>query len=193
MILGVRVAARRVHAARLGPSFCGQAGPALSASRFTQTSADTLKAGMPSADTQSAGADSEEDTRIPFRTYVRDIGVAITISAFGDVVCQYLENRHAAGADGKEVAIDPRRTAAFAVTNGCYTGGICNFIFSKYPALCKQFVVAVGTTFTPRLFGTWCTIVDNFLHVPILYTPAIFIVNDFLLGKTQEDAMRNLR
>lgn len=85
-------------------------------------------------------------------------------------------------------SIDKQRTAAIALFSGSYLGIACNYIYSLYPSLARG--IANSSAFRKRIpnvcgaksTGVISTIIDNFIHVPMLYLPSYFMAVGTLRG-----------
>ena len=88
-------------------------------------------------------------------------GLAFT----GDVFCQsYLEGP-------SPPTLSWPRALSMTAFGAFYSGGICVRVFSIYPGITPA--VFKGSAFKS---GAWASMLDNFVHVPLLYTPAFYAI-----------------
>ena len=95
-----------------------------------------------------------------------------TLALAGDVVCQrYLEGTGPCGSESPPPQISWPRALSMTAFGSLYSGGVCVRVFALYPSL------------TPRIFettavrrGAWASFLDNFVHVPVLYTPGFYAI-----------------
>lgn len=99
----------------------------------------------------------------------------------GDVVCQTV-------VEGKPVKdIDNKRLLAMSVFGTMYSGGVSTLVYNSYKYMLPRTLSA-----TPFKFGISCSLVDNFVHVPVLYTPAFFVITGLVQGESPPKVMQNL-
>eukprot|EP00928_Gymnodinium_smaydae_P057362 TRINITY_DN40613_c0_g1_i1.p1 TRINITY_DN40613_c0_g1~~TRINITY_DN40613_c0_g1_i1.p1 ORF type:complete len:181 (-),score=27.12 TRINITY_DN40613_c0_g1_i1:133-675(-) len=101
--------------------------------------------------------------------------------AFGaDIVCQ----KHVEGAE----ELDVRRTCTFTTFGMFYTGGVASIIYRSYAR-----VLPLVAQSTPLRFGISATLLDNFIHCPLIYTPTFYISTTLMMGHSLEYAITELR
>jgi len=99
----------------------------------------------------------------------------------GDVVCQVaVEKRVAADFDFK-------RCFAMTTFGAAYQGGICYMLYSYY-----RRILPVWAMKTPLREGLGSTFIDNFVHVPLLYTPVFFWLTGALRGFEQDEISKQM-
>jgi protein Mpv17 len=91
------------------------------------------------------------------------------LGLIGDVICQRsLEDCE---------QLDWRRMGALGVFGLVYSGGVN---FAVYNSFSRVLPATLQTT--PLRYGVGCTALDNFVHVPFLYTPAFYLSTGLLQG-----------
>eukprot|EP00747_Dinoflagellata_sp_TGD_P066761 gnl/TRDRNA2_/TRDRNA2_154963_c0_seq2.p1 gnl/TRDRNA2_/TRDRNA2_154963_c0~~gnl/TRDRNA2_/TRDRNA2_154963_c0_seq2.p1 ORF type:complete len:362 (+),score=42.91 gnl/TRDRNA2_/TRDRNA2_154963_c0_seq2:2-1087(+) len=103
-----------------------------------------------------------------------------TFCFVGDIVSQIFVFRYS--------HISWRRNAAMVTFGGCYDGGLGYYIAKGYvsmlPEQCKE---------THLRQGLVCSVIDNFLTTPLLYTPLWFLVTSALEGHPLKENFQMLR
>lgn len=94
----------------------------------------------------------------------------------------------AADDDDKDGRFDPRRTFAFTAFGCLYQGFVCHWIYNAYPKLLPVSIVASNLQ-----MGVACSLLDNFVHSPLLYTPAFYLSVGVMQGQTLGEASATLR
>ena len=83
--------------------------------------------------------------------------------------------------------MDWRRCFAMTAFGGLYTGVASLHIYALYPRLLPSFIGA-----SPTRRGFACSALDNFVHVPFLYTPFFYFFTGLLKGDGWDETMRTL-
>lgn len=84
--------------------------------------------------------------------------------------------------------MDWRRFTSFTIFGGYYTGGVCTFVYGSYKHILPAFMMT-----TPLRYGIGGTILDSFVHCPLLYTPCFYITTNLMCGQTLQYAIDELR
>ena len=108
----------------------------------------------------------------PIRTNLLTGG---SLGLAGDVICQL-------GVEQKD-ELDLQRLFALGCFGMFYSGGVNSAVYASYrhclPHACLK---------TPLREGVSCSALDNFLHVPLLYTPAFFLSTSLLRGHSMDES-----
>ncbi len=83
---------------------------------------------------------------------------------------------------------DLRRTFAFATFSGLYIGVACTCIYRLFPKMAHR----LFQNPTPQKIGITSTVLDNFVHVPILYLPTFYLSTGMLRGEEWSEAKQSL-
>eukprot|EP00746_Dinoflagellata_sp_MGD_P146853 gnl/MRDRNA2_/MRDRNA2_79276_c0_seq1.p1 gnl/MRDRNA2_/MRDRNA2_79276_c0~~gnl/MRDRNA2_/MRDRNA2_79276_c0_seq1.p1 ORF type:complete len:196 (+),score=25.17 gnl/MRDRNA2_/MRDRNA2_79276_c0_seq1:90-677(+) len=110
-----------------------------------------------------------------------NVATGITLGFVGDIFCQK--------AVEKQDHINWRRNAALTFFGGFYDGGICYYIYGSYASR----ILSRWWLQTPARSAVGCTLLDNFVHVPLLYTPSFFMITQMLQGRCFGDALETLQ
>merc|ERR1719421_1839963 len=87
----------------------------------------------------------------------------------GDVICQQVLE--------KQEQFDWRRNFALTSFGGFYTGIVCYYVYKAYARILPPWFYK-----TPAREGMGGTMLDNFVHVPVTYTPAFFVYTGLIQG-----------
>jgi len=98
----------------------------------------------------------------------------------GDIICQKSFN-------DENTPFDYQRFASMLTFGAVYSGGFSTLVYSSYSRFPKFLIN------TPAKMGLTCTLVDNFLHVPLLYTPAFYVMTGLMQGRTLAESTTTLR
>ena len=79
---------------------------------------------------------------------------------------------------------------AFATFTGFYIGGTCGFIYALYPRFARSLLKRAPTS---KEEGVISSLLDNFVHVPVLYIPTFYASTRVLQGDDCEMALQHLR
>lgn len=97
------------------------------------------------------------------------------LAGAADIVCQkWVEDVE---------SIDLRRLGALTAFGCAYTGGACIYIYRSYNYI-------VPLTSPHRAF--YKTVIDNFVHCPLIYTPTFYITTGIMQGQNFEQAREEL-
>lgn len=100
------------------------------------------------------------------------------LATLGDVICQF-------GVERQE-KLDLKRNFAMAMFGFFYNGHVSYRIYCAYPSILQRFAPSLMKT--PLREGIASSSMDNFIHVPFLYTPAFYAITEMLQGRTAEEA-----
>lgn len=117
---------------------------------------------------------SRYTTLLEIHPYKTNIASGIALCAIGDVMCQNMVL--------DVVEFDYRRCLSMMSFGGIYNGFINLWVYSKYPKVFPKFMKS-----TPARFGIAATLVDNFIHVPIFYTPGFYYITGIVQGQDREE------
>ena len=117
-----------------------------------------------------------------FHSMAGDVAVAATTGFSADLTCQTLW-------EGKNVKeLDFRRLASITTFSGLYIGSICNGVYQLYPRLASRLLQQVGPgqplQLSSKSLGIFSTMIDNFVHVPLLYLPSYFVAIGYMQGRS---------
>jgi len=102
-----------------------------------------------------------------------------TLGCVADIVCQrYVE-------DAK--SLDLRRLAAMTMFGSSYTGFAVTYIYGSY-----KFILPAALRSTTARQALGSTVIDNFVHCPLIYTPTFYITTGMMQGQTYEEAKHEL-
>lgn len=105
-----------------------------------------------------------------------------SLGLVGDIICQkWLE-----GVSNDK--FDVRRSFSMICFGGFYGGGVSFRLYNLYPKILPSWFMK-----TPLREGVASSLIDNFLHVPFLYTPAFFLTTGLLQGATLDDSVTTMR
>jgi len=104
-------------------------------------------------------------------------GTGGALGGLADVICQVIVER----CD----EFDVRRCFAMTSFGAVYTGSLTTVIYGSYMKVLPQSVLS-----NPLKQGLACTALDNFIHVPFLYTPFFYIFTGFLRGKDWDETIK---
>mmetsp|Transcript_107217 Transcript_107217/g.342061 ORF Transcript_107217/g.342061 Transcript_107217/m.342061 type:complete len:205 (-) Transcript_107217:125-739(-) len=93
----------------------------------------------------------------------------------GDVVCQLAMER--------QERMDWRRCLAMTAFGTVYSGNVSYWVYKSYSLFLPTALLK-----TPLREGLSCSAVDNFVHVPLLYTPCFYIMTEVIRGATFKEA-----
>jgi hypothetical protein len=122
------------------------------------------------------------------------------MALLGDLICQFaIEERSlsppaeastatAVAATGDDQRFDARRTLAFTTFGCLYQGFVCYWVYNAYPLLLPASIVASNLQ-----MGLAGSLLDNFVHSPLLYTPAFFLSVGLMQGQSWGEACATLR
>lgn len=114
------------------------------------------------------------------RAMVRDVAVAATTGFSADIACQTFWEEKSL----KEM--DYRRLASVTAFSGLYIGSICNCVYHFYPSLASRLLLRARSgqprQLSSKSIGIFSTVIDNFVHVPLLYLPSYFISIGYMQG-----------
>lgn len=113
------------------------------------------------------------------RPYTTNIATSAALGCVGDLICQKTVE--------KVEKVDWRRNRSFVIFCALYQGGLSSTIYNWYS---RAFSAARG--FTPYKSAVAVTLFDNFVHVPMLYTPAFFGIVGTLQGQTPREVWKEL-
>jgi len=85
------------------------------------------------------------EEKLAEKPYVTNILTSATIGCVGDFLCQTLIE--------KKNEIDYRRNLSFTVFCGAYQGGVCNYLYTGYPALFNQWRMRYFTMMENKTLG----------------------------------------
>ena len=98
----------------------------------------------------------------------------------GDFICQAIvENKN---------EYDSKRLFSLTTFSTFYHGLINPIIYNYYSNLLHK-----NIKISPIKFGITCSIIDNFIHVPFLYTPSFFISTSLLQGNSLESSIFSMK
>lgn len=95
-------------------------------------------------------------------------------------------------------SIDKQRTFAIGFFSGAYLGVACNYIYSLYPSLARSatkfnMIQKILPACQTKSLGVISTLVDNFVHVPMLYLPSYFVAVGQLQGKPLQNSIQEMQ
>ena len=98
------------------------------------------------------------------------------LGLIGDVICQRsLEDCE---------QLDWRRMGSLGVFGLVYSGGMNFAVYNSFAR-----VLPATLQSTPLRYGLGCTALDNFVHVPFLYTPAFYLSTGLLQGASLVESL----
>lgn len=122
------------------------------------------------------------------RRLTSDICFATASGGGADAVCQALEA--SCDPDQAHRSFDWRRSFAFSTFTGFYMGGVCSGIYSLYPRAAHGLL---RRTPSAREEGLVSTLLDNLVHVPMLYIPSFYVGTSLLRGESATMGLASLQ
>ena len=98
----------------------------------------------------------------------------------GDLICQVIVE--------KKNEYDTKRLFSFTTFSTLYHGLVNPLIYNSYPN-----ILPTKLKISPIKFGITCSIIDNFIHVPFLYTPSFFLSTSLLQGNGWNSAFVSMK
>ena len=103
------------------------------------------------------------------------------LGASGDVICQTFLS------DSPDSPYDLQRLLAMSTFGAFYSGAFSTLVYRSYSRLPAVLIDS------KMKMGISCSLIDNFVHVPVLYTPAFYLVTGLMQGLTVEESTDTLR
>lgn len=103
-----------------------------------------------------------------------------TFATVGDISCQK-------GIEGC-FELDVRRCMAFGAFGFVYTGAVCNTLYSTYIHVLPAALLRMRGG---EALGS--TLLDNFVHLPLLYVPSFYVAVGFMQGQSRDEVASELR
>eukprot|EP00397_Hematodinium_sp_SG-2012_P034721 GEMP01037264.1.p1 GENE.GEMP01037264.1~~GEMP01037264.1.p1 ORF type:complete len:234 (+),score=26.02 GEMP01037264.1:179-880(+) len=97
----------------------------------------------------------------------------------GDIMCQKVVERNE--------KVNWQRAGAFVFFCAYYQGGVMNYIYNWYSCTLTRYAI------TSTQGGIITSLVDNFIHVPLLYIPSYYFTVGLLQGGDLESCWEKLR
>lgn len=97
----------------------------------------------------------------------------------GDVICQMV-------VEGQD-KMDWKRCFAMSTFGCCYGGTVSYQIYTLYPRVLPKWFLAA-----PLRTGLGSSALDNFIHVPFLYTPVFYLWTEVAQGRTWDETYDTL-
>ena len=100
--------------------------------------------------------------------------VGFILGFTGDIICQTIESPQSS-----QSSQSPQRLLSITSFSGIYHGIVNPLIYKTYYKIIPNKIIK-----TPLQFGITCSLLDNFVHVPFLYTPSFFISTSLIQNKS---------
>mmetsp|Transcript_2620 Transcript_2620/g.6007 ORF Transcript_2620/g.6007 Transcript_2620/m.6007 type:complete len:178 (-) Transcript_2620:431-964(-) len=125
------------------------------------------------------------------RQLARNIVAAGSLGCFGDAVCQKVESLGKKPADAKP--FDFKRNFALGFFNASYVGVVCEYVYRVYPPMTARLFPGLRSNRLALRVAIMATMLDNFVHVPLGYIPAFYLITEPIQGSDRSETVKSLR
>jgi protein Mpv17 len=108
----------------------------------------------------------------------------------GDIICQIIEPTQPQSQSQSQSQSQPQSQRLLSITafSGIYHGVVNPLIYKTYYKIIPKKIIK-----TQLQFGITCSLLDNFVHVPFLYTPSFFLSTSVLQNKSIDSGLELMK
>ena len=115
--------------------------------------------------------------------------VGFILGFTGDIICQTIESSQTQSSQTQSSQTQPsQRLLSITAFSGIYHGVVNPLIYKTYYKIIPKKIIK-----TPLQVGITCSLLDNFVHVPFLYTPSFFLSTSALQNKSIDSGLELMK